>query len=281
MNQALGLLETKGLVGAIEAADAMAKAADITIVSKEKSTAALVTIKIVGDTSAVRAALDAGAAAAESIGQLISVHLIPSPDEQIEYLIKNSQKIAVKPADNSISDETTVSEKNVDEVPQTKIALVEEEAIEEVFVKEPIEEIPDETEDPVVSEVVEEAPEDEPEETSEVSETIDFTPENKNLFENFTEKETEPEKDISSEPLKSIPIEEKTEEQEVENLFGMEEQGDDSFIDGSKIPSMEELENLSVPELRKLARSVENFPIKGREISKANKQILLSYFKMM
>ncbi len=89
MQLALGLIETKGLVGAIEAADAMLKAANVKLVSKEKITAAMVTIKIVGEVAAVRAAVDAGAAAAQRVGQLLTAHVIPRPDDQLEPYINN------------------------------------------------------------------------------------------------------------------------------------------------------------------------------------------------
>lgn len=84
---ALGLVETKGLVGAIEAADAMVKAARVILVGKERTDPAMITVKIVGDTAAVRSAVDAGAAAAQRVGQLISKHVIPRPAEGIEELI--------------------------------------------------------------------------------------------------------------------------------------------------------------------------------------------------
>ena len=87
MQFALGLIETKGLIGAIEAADAMLKAANVKLVSKEKITAALVTVKIIGETAAVKSAVDAGAAAAQRVGQLVSAHVIPRPDDQITDLI--------------------------------------------------------------------------------------------------------------------------------------------------------------------------------------------------
>ncbi|MCB0751410.1 MAG: BMC domain-containing protein, partial [Ignavibacteriae bacterium] len=90
MDQALGLIETKGLVAAIEAADAMVKAAQVKIISKEKVSGGLVAIKIVGETAAVKSAVDAGAAAAQRVGELISVHVIPRPDEQIEILLYDS-----------------------------------------------------------------------------------------------------------------------------------------------------------------------------------------------
>ncbi|HUN67050.1 MAG TPA: BMC domain-containing protein [Bacteroidota bacterium] len=87
LEYALGLIETRGLVGAIEAADAAVKAADVKLVGKERAEAGLITIKITGDVAAVRAAVDAGAAAAQRVGELVSVHVIPRPDDEVEILI--------------------------------------------------------------------------------------------------------------------------------------------------------------------------------------------------
>ncbi len=84
---ALGLVETKGLVGAIEAADAMVKTANVILVGKERTDPAMITIKIVGETAAVQSAVEAGAAAAQRVGQLISKHVIPRPAEGLEDLI--------------------------------------------------------------------------------------------------------------------------------------------------------------------------------------------------
>ncbi len=84
---ALGMIETRGLVGAIEAADAMVKAANVKLLGKEKVGGGLVTVLVRGDVGAVRAATDAGAAAARRVGELISVHVIPRPDDQIEMIL--------------------------------------------------------------------------------------------------------------------------------------------------------------------------------------------------
>ena len=85
--QALGMIETKGLVGAIEAADAMVKAANVTLIGKEQVGAGLVTVMVRGDVGAVKAATDAGAAAAENVGELISVHVIPRPHAEVEVIL--------------------------------------------------------------------------------------------------------------------------------------------------------------------------------------------------
>lgn len=88
MKQALGLVETKGLVGAIEAADAMVKAANVTLVGKEKIGSGLVTVMVRGDVGAVKAATEAGAEAARRVGELKSVHVIPRPHADVEELLK-------------------------------------------------------------------------------------------------------------------------------------------------------------------------------------------------
>jgi len=85
-DRALGLVETKGLVGAIEAADAMVKAANVTLLGAEKTVAALITVKVQGEVGAVKSAVDAGARAAEKIGELVSCHVIPRPHEDTEHI---------------------------------------------------------------------------------------------------------------------------------------------------------------------------------------------------
>ena len=84
---ALGLIETRGLVSAIEAADAAVKAAEVVIASVEVTVAALVTVKLEGELGAVKASVDAGAAAAGRIGELISAHVIPRPDDQLDAIL--------------------------------------------------------------------------------------------------------------------------------------------------------------------------------------------------
>ncbi len=88
--QALGMVETKGLVGAIEAADAMVKAANVSLIGKEQIGFGLVTVMVRGDVGAVKAAADAGAAAAKRVGELVSVHVIPSPHEDVEGILPRS-----------------------------------------------------------------------------------------------------------------------------------------------------------------------------------------------
>src|SRR5579883_992410 len=93
VKEALGMIETKGFVGMIEASDAMAKAAKVRLVGYEKVGSGLVTTLCRGEVGAVRAAIDAGASAAQKVGELVSVHVIPRPHDDLE---KYLEKIAIK-----------------------------------------------------------------------------------------------------------------------------------------------------------------------------------------
>lgn len=84
---ALGMIETKGLVGSIEAADAMVKAANVVVIGSVYIGAGYVTVMVRGDVGAVKAATDAGAAAARRVGELIAVHVIPRPHEEVETIL--------------------------------------------------------------------------------------------------------------------------------------------------------------------------------------------------
>lgn len=90
MNNALGMVETKGLVGAIEAADAMVKASNVELAGYEKIGSGLVTVMVRGDVGAVKAATDAGAAAAQRVGELVSVHVIPRPHNDVDMILPHN-----------------------------------------------------------------------------------------------------------------------------------------------------------------------------------------------
>ena len=92
MLDALGMIETKGLIGSIEAADAMVKAANVTLIGKEHVGGGLVTVLVRGDVGAVKAATDAGAAAAQRVGELVSVHVIPRPHNEVETILPQQSK---------------------------------------------------------------------------------------------------------------------------------------------------------------------------------------------
>src|SRR3989304_5308236 len=103
--EALGLVETKGLIGSIEAADAMVKAANVVLIGKEYIGAGYVTVMVRGDVGAVKAATDAGAAAAKRVGEVVSVHVIPRPHSDVEMILPQSSK-------GSISGRTTEGAKS-------------------------------------------------------------------------------------------------------------------------------------------------------------------------
>ena len=87
IKEALGMVETKGLVGSIEAADAMVKAANVRLIGKVHVGGGLVTVMVRGDVGAVKAATEAGGAAADRVGELLSVHVIPRPHDEVEYIL--------------------------------------------------------------------------------------------------------------------------------------------------------------------------------------------------
>ena len=89
---ALGMVETRGLIGAVEAADAMVKAANVSLIGKEKVGSGLVTVMVRGDVGAVKASVEAGASAAQRVGELVSVHVIPAPHSDVESILPTVAK---------------------------------------------------------------------------------------------------------------------------------------------------------------------------------------------
>ena len=125
---ALGMIETRGLVAAIEAADAMVKAANVTLSCKEQIGGGLVTVMVRGDVAAVKAATDAGAAAAERVGELISVHVIARPNEDLEGILEGPDDADDLPAEapEDISPEIKEESKSVEKKETPKPAAHKE-----------------------------------------------------------------------------------------------------------------------------------------------------------
>ncbi|GAA2182766.1 propanediol utilization microcompartment protein PduA [Brooklawnia cerclae] len=92
MQEALGMVETKGFVPAVEAADAMVKAANVVLIGSQRVGSGLVTVLVRGDVGAVKAATDAGAVAAQRVGELVSVHVIPRPHTDVEKILPSAEK---------------------------------------------------------------------------------------------------------------------------------------------------------------------------------------------
>jgi ethanolamine utilization protein EutM len=267
MQLALGLIETKGLVGAIEAADAMLKTANVKLVGKEKITAALITIKVIGEVAAVQAAVDAGTAAAQKVGQLVSAHVIPRPDDQLDEFIMDLPLDNFKTKGNSkkvkkakpINEDSQVSffDSSNEEQEIIKESILDENADVEIEAVEPI------------SEKVEE---------EKIVVPVEEKPKVKKQPKQSTKKVIE-EKPVSH--LEALRIEaiddlggEKSEV--VENESVTENAGGN--LEKMEVPLLEELSKLNVHELRHFARSFPNFPIKGREISRANRDELREHF---
>ena len=137
---ALGMIETKGLVGSIEAADAMLKAANVELACKTHVGGGLVTVMVRGDVGAVKAAVDAGAAAAERVGELVSVHVIPRPADEVEYiidpLVPDPPEPEAEPAQESPAEPEAEPEPESEPQPEPEPE------------HEPAEESPEEEEDP-------------------------------------------------------------------------------------------------------------------------------------
>jgi microcompartment protein CcmL/EutN len=230
MQLALGLIETKGLIGAIEAADAMVKAANVKLVSKEKITAALVTVKIIGEVAAVKSAVDAGAAAAQRVSQLISAHVIPRPDDQLEDIIYYEQLL------KEVSDQEKFRETKTVAIPKT--FLQEESKVAQDEVKD-FEQV-----------------------------RMPKKRGRKPLIKSFEKPQSK------LEELRS---------QAIHELESVDSEMQQIELESSEqiVPSVEELSALNVHKLRHLARSFENFPIKGREISRANREELIAFFEQI
>ena len=100
--EALGMIETKGFVGGVEASDAMVKAANVQLIGKEYIGAGYMTVFVRGDVGAVKAATDAGAAAARRVGELISVHVIPRPHQEVERILPRGGQIGLSPDEKAL-----------------------------------------------------------------------------------------------------------------------------------------------------------------------------------
>lgn len=224
--KALGMVETRGLVASIEAADAMVKAAKVTLIGKERAKAGLITIMVVGETAAVKAAVDAGAAAAQRVGELVSTHVIPRPDEQISSIIP-------------VGDSEKAGNKEKPKSARRTVSVKKEKPVEEKKPTEPAKKTSPKIE--IEKEIA----------IKETSSTIDRL--RKEALGRDVAKEAKEEK-----------VERKKTKSDVEFTL-----------------PMEELEVLNVHQLRRLARSTEGFPIQGREISRANRGLLLDYFKSL
>lgn len=253
---ALGLIETKGLVGAIEAADAMVKAANVKIVGKERSSGALITIKIVGEVAAVKSAVDAGTVAAQRVGELVAAHVIPRPHEELKFLIESSK-------------ETKTPKKNIP-ISKKEVSTHEKNEVKDEPKPEPAQKLSSQKEE-VLSKPVKPAPKQTNVEKKEIKEKAKpLKVESVEVKEKKTEKINTEIKGMDT--LAKLRAEAKSE---------LEHPETEKLSDLSNKVLDDEIMKMNVHELRRLARSRDDFPIKGREISKANRKVLLDYLKQI
>lgn len=263
--QALGFIETKGLLAAIESADAMLKAANVSLYDKTFTGGGLVTITVIGDVGAVKASVDAGAAAVMNLGQelLISVHVIPRPHEEVDRMMKADRKLG----GNDGGDDDNGGGGG-DGAP---VEDDSDEASEEA-----------ETAGAIIEEAPETAEETEAEVTAEEPETAaDEKQPEAEIHETPAESETEEEAEAPEEAEQEAEAPEETAEAEEEAFDSKtltKECIDDIAAEKGIDKAVEILQDCKVVKLRNLARDYEGFGITGREVSKANKADLIEEF---
>ncbi len=240
--QALGLIETKGLLAAVEAADTMVKSADVSIIEKTYVGGGLVTISITGDVGAVKASIEAGVAAVKKLdeGLLVSDHVIPRPHEELKSIIGPNTPPEVL--------EVPSSNEEIEEDTQEHIKEDVEKSIEE----DTQEHIKEDMEKSVEEDTKEEARED-----------------LKDIKEDIEENQDEVALEVDLDELHKL------------DLDNLHKEHVDNLVNKNGIEkTLLILSKLKVVKLRNLAREYKDFAIKGRGISKVGKDVLITKFKL-
>lgn len=241
--QALGLIETKGLLAAIEAADTMVKSSDVSIIEKTYVGGGLVTVSITGDVGAVKAAIEAGAAAVRKLDEkaLVSEHVIPRPHEELKNILGPND-----PEDSVVSNEEVENKDNVEDIEKTETIEVRDEETE--VQEEIVEEVKVVETETLAEEIMKEAKDD-----------VDN-------IENNADKDQDT---LDSSKTHKI------------NLENLRKDDVDKLVSKSGIEkTIAILSKLKVVKLRNLAREYKDFVITGRTISKADKNLLITKFKL-
>ncbi|AVQ47523.1 BMC domain-containing protein [Clostridium botulinum] len=258
--QALGLIETKGLLAAVEAADTMVKSADVSIIEKTYVGGGLVTISVTGDVGAVKASVEAGVAAVKKLdeGFLVSEHVIPRPHEELESIIGPN----TPPEDPSSNDDT----ENVEDAEDTD-AVEKAEDTEKVENTKTVDSVED-TESVEVTKDIVDVKNVENTKKAETVKAVDNTePVDVDTKNNIKENQHGLDGDLDK--LHKLNLENLNKE-DVDNLIrknGIEK-------------TILILAKLKVVKLRNLAREYKDFGIAGRTISKAGKNLLINKFKL-
>ncbi|OSB19179.1 propanediol utilization protein [Clostridium sporogenes] len=256
--QALGLIETKGLLAAVEAADTMVKSADVSIIEKTYVGGGLVTISVTGDVGAVKASIEAGVAAVKKLdeGFLVSEHVIPRPHEELESIIGPN----TPPEDPSSNDNT----ENVEDADDT-------EAVEKAEDTEKVENTKavDSVEDTESVEVTKDIVDVKNVENTKKAETVKAVDNTEPVDTKNNVKENQHGLDGDLDKLHKLNLENLNKE-DVDNLIRQNGIEKTILI----------LAKLKVVKLRNLAREYKDFGIAGRTISKAGKNLLINKFKL-
>ncbi len=299
---ALGMIETKGLVGAVEALDSMLKSADVTLLDRVFVGGGIVTVTIQGDVGAVKSAVDAGAAAVRQLDaeSLLAEHVIPRPEAQLDgivitHIVENAPSpYDPDPDPNPSPDNGNGSQEGPEESLETSVDP--EPAAEEPAADEPTEQ-PEEEAQPEPEEPVETPVEEEPAVEENSTET-DPQPVEEEVMQLEMEVEAEPvqsettaeaeasealsDTEIDTESVQSA--EEAASEDASESLAEIpaitDREGIDAVIASHGVDALDDaLAGFKVSELRKIARGYNGFGLSGRNISKANKKMLIQAFK--
>ena len=249
MPKALGLIETRGLVSAIEAADAMVKAANVTLSGKDLAGGGLVTVKVLGDTAAVKAAVDAGSAAAKRIGELVSLHVIPQPDIELASILPELFEGEISNSKRKI--EIVNEDKQLEVV--KNLNAQEEEIITKEIIPENIETVIPKVRKPR-------------------RKTEQILSANETLF--YSDNDT-----IARLRKEAFGI--RDHKDSVDKISITRPNKEFVKIKSAKDLQTLNIDDLDVHQLRHLARSIEGFPIQGREISRANRKELVEHFKSL
>ncbi|CAM2898681.1 BMC domain-containing protein [Clostridium sporogenes] len=258
--QALGLIETKGLLAAVEAADTMVKSADVSIIEKTYVGGGLVTISVTGDVGAVKASIEAGVAAVKKLdeGFLVSEHVIPRPHEELESIIGPN----TPPEDPSSNDNT----ENVEDADDTD-AVEKAEDTEKVENTKAVDSVED-TESVEVTKDIVDVKNVENTKKAETVKAVDNTePVDVDTKNNIKENQHGLDGDLDK--LHKLNLENLNKE-DVDNLIRQNGIEKTILI----------LAKLKVVKLRNLAREYKDFGIAGRTISKAGKNLLINKFKL-
>jgi ethanolamine utilization protein EutM len=289
MNYALGLVETKGLVAAIEAANAMVNTSNVTIEGKEVSSEGFVTVKVRGEITSVKTAVEIGAQAAYKIGEVISVHVIEEISEELKALfsetsekkedIEIKEEKITKPEVKAKKIRADKSKKEKEVIKEENYSLFDDSAfVDDLFSPEIKNELPSDLENGNDAKTINDKKNlEEPQKLFiEEKKEIVSAPQEKEII---IEQKTIIAKNEDNDRNKTLVVENKKEIEKSINT-SLDQEKEKQLLSSQPDEEIhDEYEKMNVHELRKLSRTVKDFPIQGRNISKANRKVLIDYLR--